>query len=227
MKAKLFFLFYINSFFCFSQFTNLPNFDEKDLRFGYFIGTNQYDYKIIYKENQEYPISVERSNGLNVGLIGELKLNKNLRLSFEPGLHSNNKKLVFNERQNFTNYNDTLWTIKSNNIHFPLLLKYSSKRLNNLRPYLKGGIAASINLSEIESTLENYSIDNFEFAKFNVFYELSFGIDFYLRYFKFSPSIRGIFSFKNELPDGIPSNPWTRNLKKMFTRAIFINLSFY
>lgn len=227
MKAKLFFLFFINSFFCFSQFTNLPNFDEKDLRFGYFIGTNQYDYKIIYKENQEYPISVERSNGLNVGLIGELKLNKNLRLSFEPGLHSNNKKLVFNERQNFTNYNDTLWTIKSNNIHFPLLLKYSSKRLNNLRPYLKGGIAASINLSEIESTLENYSIDNFEFAKFNVFYELSFGIDFYLRYFKFSPSIRGIFSFKNELPDGIPSNPWTRNLKKMFTRAIFINLSFY
>ena len=227
MKSKLFFLFFINSFFCFSQFTNLPNFDEKDLRFGYFIGTNQYDYKIIYKENQEYPISVERSNGLNVGLIGELKLNKNLRLSFEPGLHSNNKKLVFNERQNFTNYNDTLWTIKSNNIHFPLLLKYSSKRLNNLRPYLKGGIAASINLSEIESTLENYSIDNFEFAKFNVFYELSFGIDFYLRYFKFSPSIRGIFSFKNELPDGIPSNPWTRNLKKMFTRAIFINLSFY
>ncbi len=227
MKAKLFFLFFINSFFCFSQFTNLPNFDEKDLRFGYFIGTNQYDYKIIYKENQEYPISVERSNGLNVGLIGELKLNKNLRLSFEPGLHSNNKKLVFNERQNFTNYNDTLWTIKSNNIHFPLLLKYSSKRLNNLRPYLKGGIAASINLSEIESTLENYSIDNFEFAKFNMFYELSFGIDFYLRYFKFSPSIRGIFSFKNELPDGIPSNPWTRNLKKMFTRAIFINLSFY
>ena len=76
MKAKLFFLFLINSLFCFSQFTNLPNFDEKDLRFGYFIGTNQYDYKIIYKENQEYPISVEKSNGLNVGLIGELKLNK-------------------------------------------------------------------------------------------------------------------------------------------------------
>ena len=227
MKAKLFFLFFINSFFCFSQFTNLPNFDEKDLRFGYFIGTNQYDYKIIYKENQEYPISVERSNGLNVGLIGELKLNKNLRLSFEPGLHSNTKKLIFNERRNFTNYNDTLWTIKSNNIHFPLLLKYSSKRLNNLRPYLKGGIAASINLSELESTLENYSIDNFEFAKFNMFYELSFGIDFYLRYFKFSPSIRGIFSFKNELPDGIPDKPWTGNLKKMFTRAVFINLSFY
>ena len=227
MKIKLFFLFFFIISVSFSQFTNLPNFDEKDLVFGYFIGTNQYDYKIIYNENPEYPISVERGNGLNVGLIGELKLNKNLRLSFEPGLYSNSKKLIFNERRNFTNYNDTLWTIKSNNIHFPLLIKYSSKRLNNLRPYLKGGISASINLSELESTLENKSIDNFEFSKFNIYYELSFGIDFYLRYFKFSPSIRGVFGLNNELPDRVPNNPWTGNLKKLLSRAVFINLSFY
>ena len=227
MKIKLFFLFFFITSVSFSQFTNLPNFDEKDLVFGYFIGTNQYDYKIIYNENPEYPISVERGIGLNVGLIGELKLNKNLRLSFEPGLYSNSKKLIFNERRNFTNYNDTLWTIKSNNIHFPLLIKYSSKRLNNLRPYLKGGISASINLSELESTLENNSIDNFEFSKFNIYYELSFGIDFYLRYFKFSPSIRGVFGLNNELPDRVPNNPWTGNLKKLLSRAVFINLSFY
>ena len=227
MKIRLFILLFLTSSISLSQFINLPNFDEKDLRFGYFIGTNQYDYKIVYKDNPEYPISVERGNGLNVGLIGELKLNKNLRLSFEPGLYSNSKKLIFNERRNFTNYNDTLWTIKSNNIHFPLLLKYSSKRLKNLKPFLKGGISASINLSELESTLENYSIDNFEFAKFNIYYELSFGIDFYLRYFKFSPSIRGIFGLNNELPDGVPDNPWTGNIKKLMSRAIFINLSFY
>ena len=121
MKIRLFILLFLTSFVSLSQFINLPNFDEKDLRFGYFIGTNQYDYKIVYKDNPEYPISVERGNGLNVGLIGELKLNKNLRLSIEPGLYSNSKKLIFNERRNFTNYNDTLWTIKSNNIHFPLL----------------------------------------------------------------------------------------------------------
>ena len=227
MKIRLFILLFLTSFVSLSQFINLPNFDEKDLRFGYFIGTNQYDYKIVYKDNPEYPISVERGNGLNVGLIGELKLNKNLRLSFEPGLYSNSKKLIFNERRNFTSYNDTLWKIKSNNIHFPLLLKYSSKRLKNLKPFLKGGISASINLSELESTLENYSINNFEFSKFNIYYELSFGIDFYLRYFKFSPSIRGIFGLNNELSDGVPDNPWTGNIKKLMTRAIFINLSFY
>ena len=120
-----------------AQFTNLPNFDEKNLKFGYFIGTNTYDYKVIYKENPRHPLTVERGTGLNVGLIGEIKIRKNLNLSFEPGLYSNNTKLVFNERLEFTSYNDTLWNIKSNNIHLPILLKYSSNRLNNFRPYLK------------------------------------------------------------------------------------------
>ena len=35
-------------------------------------------------------------------------------------------------------------------------------------------------------------------------YEIGLGLDFYLFYFKFSPSIRGIFSMQNELiPDSV------------------------
>ena len=210
-----------------AQFTNLPNFDEKNLKFGYFIGTNTYDYKILYKENPRYPITVERGNGLNIGLIGELKINKNLNLSFEPGLYSNNTKIIFNERLFFTSYNDTLWNVKSNNIHLPILIKYNSKRLGNVKPYLQAGVSTSLNLGKIEGSFENYSIENLNFADVGFYYELGFGIDFYLRYFKFSPSIRGVFSIKNELPENIPKNPWTGNIDKMFTRAVFINLSFY
>ena len=179
-----------------AQFTNLPNFDEKNLKFGYFIGTNTYDYKVIYKENPRYPLTVERGTGLNVGLIGEIKIRKNLNLSFEPGLYSNNTKLVFNERLEFTSYNDTLWNIKSNNIHLPVLLKYSSNRLNNFRPYLKAGFSTSINLGKIEGSFENYSMENFNLKKIGFYYELAFGIDFYLRYFKFSPHLEEFFPLK-------------------------------
>ena len=70
-------------------------------------------------------------------------------------------------------------------------------------------------------------MENFNLKKIGFYYELAFGIDFYLRYFKFSPSLRGVFSIKNELPENIPENPWTGNIDKMFTRAVFINLSFY
>ena len=34
-------------------------------------------------------------------------------------------------------------------------------------------------------------------------------------------------SIKNEIPENTPDNPWTRNIDKFFTRAIFINFSFY
>ena len=212
---------------CFSQFKNLQNFDERDIRFGYYIGINSYDNKVDYKQNTPYPISVDRAEGINVGLIGELKLNKNLFLSLEPGLHANKKNIIFNERKEFTNYGDTLWVVKSNNIHIPILLKYSAKRLNNFRPYLKAGLSTSINLNEIEGTLANNGLENFKFEKFNFYYELAFGVDFYLQYFKFSPSVRGIFSIKNEIPINTPDNPWTRNIDKFLTRAIFINFSFY
>jgi len=217
-------LFFLNSK---AQFTNLPNFDEKNLKFGYFIGTNTYDYKIIYKENPRYPVTIERGTGLNIGLIGELKINKNLNLSFEPGLYSNNTKIIFNERLFFTNYNDTLWNVKSNNIHLPILIKYNSKRLGNFKPYLQAGVSTSLNLGKIEGSFDRYSIEDLNFADVGFYYELGFGIDFYLRYFKFSPSIRGVFSIKNELPENIPKNPWTGNIDKMFTRAVFINFSFY
>ena len=227
MLNKILFFLLICSQVSFSQFKNLQNFDERDLRFGYYIGINQYDNKIIYKNNTPHPISVDRAKGINVGLIGELKLNKNLFLSLEPGLHANKKNIIFNERKEFTNYGDTLWVVKSNNIHIPLLLKYSAKRLDNFRPYLKAGLSTSINLNEIEGTLSNNGLENFKFEKFNFYYELAFGVDFYLRYFKFSPSVRGVFSLKNEIPNNTPDNPWTRNIDKFLTRAIFINFSFY
>ena len=227
MFKKILFFFLIFSQILFSQFKNLQNFDEKDIRFGYYIGINQYDNKVEYKKNTAYPISVERAEGINVGLIGELKLNKNLFLSLEPGLHANKKDIIFNERREFTNYGDTLWSVKSNYIHIPVLLKYSAKRLNNFRPYLKAGLSTAINLNEIEGTLSNNGLNNFKFEKFNFYYELAFGIDFYLQYFKFSPSIRGVFSLKNEIPNNTPDNPWTRNIDKLLTRAVFINLSFY
>ncbi len=227
MLNKILFFLLICSQISFSQFKNLQNFDERDLRFGYYIGINQYDNKVIYKNNTPYPISVDRAEGINVGLIGELKLNKNLFLSLEPGLNANKKNIIFNERKEFTNYGDTLWVVKSNNIHIPLLLKYSAKRLNNFRPYLKAGLSTSINLNEIEGTLSNYGLENFKFEKFNFYYELAFGVDLYLRYFKFSPSVRGVFSLKNEIPNNTPDNPWTRNIDKFLTRAIFINFSFY
>jgi hypothetical protein len=118
--------------------------------------------------------------------------------------------------------------MKSTYIHLPLLLKYSAKRLNNFKPYILGGLSTSFNLSSNQNSPEDNNNGVFRLKANTFYYELGFGIDFYLPYFKFSPSVRGIFSLKNELvPDSDPESPWTGNIDKMSARAIFINFSFH
>ena len=232
-KYFSFFLILIFCLKCFSQkrgvkIENLQNFDKQKIHFGYFIGLNQYNFKIDYKKNPNYTTQFDEEIGLNIGLIADLRLNKYLNLRFEPGLHTNKGALKFNERSNFTQNSDTLRSIKSTYIHLPLLLKFSSKRIGNYRPYVLGGISTSLNLSSNQNSPEDNKNKVFRLKTNNLYYELGFGIDFYLQYFKFSPSIRGVFSLNNELvPDNDKNSPWTGHIYNQSTRGIFINLNFH
>ena len=211
-----------------AKISNLQNFDQKKLHFGYYVGVNNYNYKLDYILNPEKKTLISDQTGINVGLIGDLKLRKNLNLRFEPGLYTNKSDIVFYDRQNFTKNSDTLRSIKSTYIHLPLLIKYSARRYNNLKPYVLAGLSTSFNLSSNQNSPEDNNNDVFRLKTNTFYYELGFGIDFYLQYFKFSPSIRGVFSLKNELvPDLDPNSPWTGNIDKMSARAIFINFSFH
>ena len=211
-----------------NQFENLQNFDKQKVHFGYFIGVNLYNSKIDYKKNPIFNTQYQGEFGLNIGLIGDLRLSENLNLRFEPGLQTSKASVKFNERSNFTQKSDTLRSIKSTYIHLPLLLKFSSKRINNFRPYVIGGISTSLNLSSNENSPEDNKNKVFRLKSTTFYYELGFGIDFYLQYFKFSPSIRGLFSLNNELvPDRDAQSPWTSHIDKLSTRGIFINLNFH
>ena len=204
------------------KINNLQNFDQKKIHFGYYIGLNNYNYKLDYlnNPNSEERINIENSFGFNVGLIGDLKLRKNLNLRFEPGLMTNKLNVLYS--------NDDEREIKSTYIQLPLLLKYSAKRYNNIRPYVLGGLSTSFNLSSNQDNPQDNSSNIFRVKTNTFYYELGFGIDFYLQYFKFSPSIRGVFSLKNELiPDNTSTSIYTGNINQMSTRAIFINFSFH
>jgi len=226
----LFLMFFIAGF-CQKNNTkieNLQNFDKQKLHFGYFIGFNQYNYKLDYKINPNYATWIEESIGVNIGLIGDLRINEYINLRFEPGLHTNKLNLRFNERSKFTQNSDTIRSVKSSYIHIPLLIKLSTKRLDNFRPYLIGGVSTSFNLSSNQNSPEDNKNNIFRLKANNLYYELGFGIDFYLQYFKFSPSIRGVFSLKDELvPDDDVASPWTGNIENLSTRGFFINLTFH
>jgi len=119
--------------------------------------------------------------------------------------------------------------VKSTYIHFPLLLKFSAKRTGNIKPYLLGGISRSLNLSSnFNAKDDNITGQKFRMKKWTNYYEIGAGIDIYFEYFKFSPSIRGVFSLNDELiRDNDPNSAYTGNIESMKTRGIFVNFTFH
>lgn len=203
---------------------NLENFDKQRLHWGYFLGFNFYDFKIDHKQNVDF-IQVEGTTGFNVGLVGDIRLQEYINLRFEPGLYYTQRNLRY---ANLSNPIDALREVTSTYIHFPLLVKFSSKRVGNVRPYLVGGFSYTLNLSSNSAALDDNSNNRFRMLKDTYNYELGFGIDLYLEYFKFSPSIRGVFGLNDELiRDNDPNSPWTGNIQSMSTRGVFLNFTFH
>jgi len=231
---KLFFVFVILFFtdnanaqlFSREKLLNRETEDKRTLSWGYFLGFNSYDYNFDYISQtygDDTDIEVQGEVGFNVGLLGDLRLTKYLNLRLEPGLSFTKRNLTF---PGFDEPKDYLREIKSTYIHIPLLLKVSTKRLNNIKPFIIGGVSTSFNLSSNEDHPDDNAQGQFRSTSTNFYYELGFGIDFYLYYFKFTPSIRGVFGTNNELiPDNDPNSSWTGNIQKMSSRGVFINFT--
>ncbi len=233
----------------------LPNFDKRPLHFGFYLGVNSNSFKVSYFDQsgfdpnspvnpvpeQDLFVSVNSSAGFNLGFVIDYRLHKNVNLRFEPGLMSNSKEITFIDpnldaapdgipiyKESTT---DPVRKIAGTYMHLPLLLKFSANRMNNIRPYVIGGVSYNFNFSSNQDNSKDNWEAEFRMKK-NVFmYEVGIGMDFYFYFFKFTPSIRGIFAINNELvPDDVRdpqySSPWTGPIDYFGTRGLFLNLTF-
>lgn len=205
---------------------NREDFDNQQWSWGYFLGLNTYDFKFEYSAEGK-DITVNKKAGFNVGLIGNMRINEYLDLRLEPGVMFVDREVVFNEIE------DPLWadqparTVKSTYIHIPLLLKISTKRINNFKPFVETGLSASLNLSSNEKNPDDNYANEFRMKTNTFYWEVGFGIDLYLFYFKFTPSIRGVFALSDELVrDNRPDSEFTGNIDSMKSRGIFLNFKF-
>lgn len=202
---------------------NLENWDKQRVHWGYYLGFNAYDFKFDYKTAGP-DIQVKGTTGFNVGLIGNLRLQEYIDLRFEPGLYYTQRDLYF---PGFDNETDALRQVKSTYIHFPLLLKFSALRTGNIRPFLVGGVSTTLNLGSNSKSKDDNLNERFRMKQWTNNYEMGFGVDLYLEYFKFSPSIRGVFGLNDEIiRDEDPNSPWTGNIGTMKTRGVFVNFTF-
>jgi hypothetical protein len=203
---------------------NKENWNKQRMHWGYYLGFNSLDFKFDYLSVAE-DIEIKTTTGFNVGLVGNLRLNEYFDLRFEPGLYITQRNLTY---PNIADKSDRLREVKSTYIFFPLLLKYSALRAGNVRPYLVGGMSKALNLGSNHKLKEDNYNERFRMTQWTNFYEMGFGVDIYLEYFVFSPSIRGVFSVNDELiRDNTPGSPWTGNVQAMKTRGFFVNFTFH
>ena len=208
---------------------NLPTFDDPKIHYGFYLGINQNDFKVNYRPSN-FPntiVKIKPTLGFNVGLIADFRVHKNVNLRFEPGLISNSKTIYFNNSPTLNTERDSIREIGSTYLHLPLVLKLSSDRWNNVRPYVLAGISYDHNFSSNQENSDDNFSGEFRMKTSNFMYELGVGVDIYLSFFKFSPSIRGVFAMNRELIDDNNSNsPWTSPINIFSTRGIFLNFSF-
>ncbi len=196
---------------------NLPAFDLKRLHFGFTVGINTMDVAVKrnYSPVDESGVPVDfvyadvsgLQPGFQVTVVSDLRLNQNWNLRFLPGISFGQRDLYFYEyssdQENTPTYMDPLHkeSIGAGFLEFPLLFKYRSQRVNNYRPYLVGGLNYRFDMVA-KKRGDTYDADINEYVKFipgDIYLEFGFGVDNYLKYFKFAPEIKVAMGLRNIL----------------------------
>jgi hypothetical protein len=127
---------------------NKPNYDKYPFHFGFAVGYNQMQFKIIPDAklltsfDSVYSVESYDRPGFNIHIVGNLRLGENFDLRFIPGLAFGQRDLHYRHRiieGNDTSITNHVMKVESTHLVFPLYVKYRSKRLNNWRPYLLFG----------------------------------------------------------------------------------------
>lgn len=180
---------------------NDPGYDFKRLHFGFTVGLNTMDFGIRRPDLTDtstyhlFHADVSRiSPGFQVSIVSDLRLADYFSLRFLPGITFGQRTLYFYKDSIF----DRKMEVESNFLDFPLLVKYKSKRVNNYAPYIVAGGNIRYDLAARKDYEEDSNI-YVRLKPFDVYFEIGFGIDIYLQYFKFSPELKLSTGLRNIL----------------------------
>lgn len=175
---------------------NDPGYDTgKPLKFGFSLGLNLMDFHLRSRNSsvQDADYFVEPTHlvpGFTVNAIADLRLTENVHLRFMPGYVFGQRNLDFFRMDNSGKVTlDRTMEIESNFIDLPIGFKYLSERVSNIRPYLYFGVNPRVDLAAFKRIKTEKGI-YLKLQQFNVYYEIGFGIDFFLNYFKFSTELK-------------------------------------
>jgi hypothetical protein len=201
--------------------TNLPNYDDRLLHYGFTLGLNATRYRPVYAESffgdTIQSIRSSTAGGFNLGFVSNLRLSKYFDLRLTPGVAFYTRAVQYS----FTNGSTSNQSAETVFIETPLLLKYKSQRRKNHRMYMVGGFKTCFEagLKKKEKKRNELRTNGFDVAL-----DYGFGIDLYFKYFKFAPELRFSHGFINLLHND--PNVYSQSLLKLTSHTVTLYLHF-
>jgi len=209
---------------------NLRTEDKKRLRFGYYVGLNSVGAKMEYlptSSGQPYRLSIKAKPSFDVGLLADVRINEFLNIRFHPGVAFVEREIRFPFSEEILSKPLIERNVKSNYVRLPIGIKLNARRIRNARPFLMGSMSYNMNITSEETNPEDNTSGTFRMKRNMYAWEFAIGIDIYFPYFKFTPSLHGLFALNNEIvPDNDPNSPFTRYISSMKSRGVFLRFTF-
>jgi len=203
-------------------------YDDKLFHFGFSLGTNTMDFRITpsqlnYSTDSIYAEVSHLFPGINIQIITDLRLNKYMNLRFLPGVSFGQRTIMYYLGQESWGGEQRL---ESSFLEFPLSLKFKGDRMNNVRPYIIGGLNYRYDLSGKKEFNDEKPV-YVRLKRPDLYYEAGAGIDFYLTYFKLGVELKMSNGMANVLIDDYPPNyPEYRNAIDKMRSQIWV-MSFH
>ncbi|MGQ9620450.1 MAG: type IX secretion/gliding motility protein PorT/SprT [Bacteroidales bacterium] len=208
---------------------NVSWYDDKFLHFGFCIGLNVMDFNITPSlENLEvdslYPEVAILNPGINIQIVTDIRPAEYLDIRFLPGVAFGQRNVRFYKNMILENERQRL---ESSFIEFPLLLKYKGERLNNVRPYIIGGLNYRYDLAGKKEYDEEKPV-YLRIRRSDFYYEFGSGFDFYLPYFKLSVELKLSTGLRDVLVhEPAPGYPqYARAIEKMKSQIWILSFHF-
>jgi len=232
--AGLLILFHINASAQKQKPKNDSWYDDKPLHFGFSLGMNMMDFNITpSQEDLEidgyYPEVSTLYPGINIQVVTNLRPGKYFDLRFLPGISFGQRTVRYYDFDTGAPIEEVKngVRVESAFLEFPLLLKYKGDRLNNVRPYVIGGLNYRYDLAG-QKVYDEDKREYLRLKKSDLYYEAGAGLDFYLPYFKFSVELKmsnGLRDIIDHVAD--PRNPaYANSIEKMKSQIWILSFHF-
>lgn len=220
---------------------NLASFDFKKLHWGFTVGLNSMDFAV--KRNpgavnyRHADVIGFQPAGFQVNIVSDLRLSDYWNLRFLPGINLGSRDFIYFDPSTWDpvtirrsdGETTQVMNINSSFLDFPLLLKFRSERVNNYRPYVIGGISYRLDMSARKAYDTQEDFDRILLKKSDFYLEAGFGIDQYLKYFKYSTEIKLAVGLRNVLLADTPFSGeeyFTNSIEDLRSFLVMVNFHF-